>query len=440
MPTATGTPAVHPLPLRTRLAGSLGLAVGSLSRRVGAGSGGVIGGRVSLAIDPDALRRLGAGRRSVLVTGTNGKTTTTRLLAVALETTGPVATNLGGANLPAGIVTALARSAPGLDAAIEVDEAYLEAVAGSLRPEVVCLLNLSRDQLDRINEVRMLAARWRRAVASLPEATVIANADDPVVAWSAMEAHRVLWVAAGTGWTLDATGCPACGGRIRFAAGGWSCDCGLARPTPDVTIEGDVVTGPGTDRTTLHLGLPGRFNRANAAVALTAAGLLGRARESAAAAMEAVTDVSGRYRTTAVAGVPTRLLLAKNPAGWAELLGIIGAPPAPVVVAINARVADGRDPSWLWDVEFERLAGRVVVATGERCRDLAVRLRYAGVEHETVPDLAVAVRRAAAVAAAATGTGSPMAASAPEQGSAPVDVIANYTSFQQLLALSRSRG
>ena len=427
------------LPLRTRVAARLGPAVGDLSRRLGAGSGGVIGGRVTLALDHNALPRMAAGRRVALVSGTNGKTTTTRLLARAVGTLGPVATNAGGANLPYGLVAALSRAPAGADrAALEIDEAYLGRVAEVVHPEAVVLLNLSRDQLDRINEVRMLAGRWRAATSALrPPVTVVANADDPMVVWGAEKAPRVVWVAAGISWRLDASGCPNCEGRITFGEATWSCPCGFSRPAADVWLEGqEMVTRAGT-RQRLDLALPGRCNRANAAMALVGAEVLGADLAAAAAALADVADVDGRYGVARIAGVDSRLLLAKNPAGWAEIFDFLRPPPAPVAVAINARVADGRDPSWLWDVPFERLAGRKVVATGERCRDLAVRLRYAEVDHETVPDLAAAVRRAGSLAAAG-GPGSLDAAaggagSSPAAG--PVDVVANYTSFQALRRL-----
>ncbi|HET9731083.1 MAG TPA: MurT ligase domain-containing protein [Acidimicrobiales bacterium] len=415
---------------RTKLAARAGQAAGAVSKRVGAGGGSVIGGRVILALDGDALAHLASGHPAVLVSGTNGKTTTTRLLARALEQAGPVVTNTGGANMPAGLAAAMATATPGAYAALEVDEAHLRAVAASVRPRVLCLLNLSRDQLDRVSEVRMLAARWRDAVADLAArdapATVVANADDPMVAWAAGDAENLVWVAAGLSWTLDAGGCPACGGRILFEADGWRCSgCDLRRPRPDLRLENGAVVDADGGKIDFELSLPGRVNRANAVMAAAASraltsGALGLAEALAAAAT--VSEVTGRYGEVVVAGHPARLLLSKNPAGWMEIFDFLSPPPAPVVVAINARVADGRDPSWLWDVPFDRLAGRHVVATGERCRDLAVRLRYAGVEHSTVEDLAGAV-----------------AAGASRAGGRPVDVVGNYTSFQALRRLARDR-
>src|SRR5579871_5697703 len=173
-----------PLPTRTRVAAHAGTVTAALSRRLGRGDGTVIGGRVSLLLDPDALARLGAGHRVSLVSGTNGKTTTTRLLAAALRTAGPVVINPQGSNLPPGLVAGLATAAPGAAAALEVDEAWLGAAADALVPATITLLNLSRDQLDRTAEVRRLADRWR-AVAARATAAVVANADDPLVAWAA---------------------------------------------------------------------------------------------------------------------------------------------------------------------------------------------------------------------------------------------------------------
>ena len=411
------------MPARTRVAAGLGRAVGGASRLAGWGGGGVIGGRVTLLVDPDALTRLAAGRRAVLISGTNGKTTTTRLLAAALATAGPTATNSGGANLPYGLVAALSSAPPGGLAALEVDEAYLGRVADAVRPEVVCLLNLSRDQLDRINEVRMLAGRWRQALEAASGGAgaggpgVVANADDPMVVWAASGATRVVWVGAGLSWRLDATGCPRCEGRIQFTDANWLCgDCGFARPETDVSVDDFAMTDRSGRRQLFTLSLPGRCNRSNAAMAATAASLLGVDEGEALASMEPVSEVTGRYGVARVGGVPARLLLSKNPAGWMEIFDFLRPAPAPVVVAINSQIADGRDPSWLWDVPFERLAGRRVVATGERCRDLAVRLRYAEVDHVMVEDAVAAVVEARRL-------GDP---------SAPVDVVANYTAFQGL--------
>jgi UDP-N-acetylmuramyl tripeptide synthase len=365
------------------------------------------------------LGRLARGRDLALVSGTNGKTTTTSLLRAALSTRGPVATNLLGANLPPGLASALAAAPGSTLGALEVDEAWLKKVVEATVPRAVALLNLSRDQLDRNNEVRMLASSWRRTFgdgASCPLTTVIANADDPMVVWGSGLSRRVRWVGAGLPWTGDASGCPACGGRIGFAADSdWSCaDCDFRRPPLDAWLEAADLVWAGGSRTSMHMSLPGRANLANAAIAIVTAEVMGCDPAAAAAAVGGVSEVVGRYAVVSAGSATARLLLAKNPAGWLEVFDVLRPAPVPVVVAINARIADGRDPSWLWDVPFERLADRLVVATGERSRDLAVRLRYAGVEHRHERDLLRAIAAA---------------------GAGEVDVVANYTSFQQLREL-----
>ncbi len=407
------------LPLRARLAAASGGVVASVSRLLGAGDGTVIGGRVSLTMDPLLLERLAQGHEIALVTGTNGKTTTNRLLGAALATAGPVVANSDGSNLPSGLVTALCGRSGEFRASLEVDEAYLGQVAHTTSPKAILLLNLSRDQLDRISEVRMLAARWHSALASLSRSHVVANADDPIVAWAASAGRRVTWVAAGQPWRSDSTGCPRCEGRIDFEGQVWSCaSCGLARPDPGAWLDGDAMVGTDGGKHEFGLALPGWFNRANAMMAAVGAATMGVPTDRGLAAMASTTDVSGRYQSVTVDGVVARLLLAKNPAGWVAVFDLLHPEPGPVVVAINARVADGRDPSWLWDVPFERLRGRPTMASGERAADLAVRLGYAEVDHEIVHDPLEALRRV---------------------GSGKVDFVGNYTAFQDLRsALRRS--
>jgi len=407
--------------VRARLASATTRVVNAASRRLGRGQGTVAGGRAGLRLDPKLLEHLSAGRQVALVTGTNGKTTTTRLLTVALSCAGDaVVSNETGSNMPPGHVAALAGSHAD-HAVLEVDEVYLPRVLTATGAVVVVLLNLSRDQLDRTNEVRMVAGRWRAALAAAPHTHVVANADDPLVVWGAGVARDVHWVGAGLRWQLDAVGCPACEGRIEFGEGGWSCaGCGFARPEPEATL---VLSADGTasgvwaDGRThpVGLALPGRFNQANALMAAVAAEACGVDARAALDAMAQVDEVAGRFTVRTFGDVEARLMLAKNPAGWDELLDLVAGSDAPLVVSINARVADGADPSWLWDVPYERLAGRSVVATGDRFRDLSVRLRYAGVAHTTEPDPVQAVRKAA------DGT------------HAVVDVIGNYTAFHDLL-------
>jgi UDP-N-acetylmuramyl tripeptide synthase len=260
----------------------------------------------------------------------------------------------------------------------------------------------------------------------------VANADDPMVAWAARGARRVRWVGAGQVWHDDAVGCPACGGQIEFGAGGkWACDrCDFARPEPEAWLEGEDLVLAGGARRRLALGLPGGFNRANAVMAAVAAcsmlGVSDAAGElldlaeldTVLARIASVDEVAGRYSVAQRSGRPVRLLLAKNPAGWTAIFDLLDEEPTPpdvVVVAINARIADGLDASWLWDVPFERLGGRRVIATGDRRLDLAVRLRYAEVEHLVVADPLDALDRASA-----------------ESSGTRVDFLANYTAFAEL--------
>ncbi len=386
-----------------------------LSRTLGRGSGTVAGGRVGLAIDPGLLGTLSAGRRVALVSGTNGKTTTTRMLVAALSgpSSGAVASNDTGANMPAGHLSALVASPDAPAAVLEVDEGYLGRLIEETRPRVVVLLNLSRDQLDRIAEVRMLVDRWRTALGGQPRpdlhggvdpapTVVVANADDPMVVWAASAAPVVHWVGAGQVWRNDAVGCPSCGGVIDFGPdGAWACArCGLERPERRAWVEGSVLVTAGGDRLSMEIGLPGQFNRANAAMAAVAATEMGDdvapapSLAEALHALSVVDQVAGRFSSTVRNGRPVRLLLAKNPAGWTAIFDLLDetAPEGgPVVLSVNARVADGLDTSWLWDVPFERLAGRPVIATGDRRLDLAVRLRYAEVGCTVVGDPLVAL-------------------------------------------------
>ena len=423
---------------RSRLAVAATRAVGATSRHLGIGGGSVVGGRVGLAIEPKLLVELTEGRHVSLVSGTNGKTTTTRLLAASLQTRGPVATSSAGSNLPGGLVSALSEAPLDAPAVLEVDEGHLPAVAASVGPGVMVLLNLSRDQLDRVSETRMLAERWRKMLSALEETVAVANCDDPLVTWAAGGAAKVVWVAAGQLWHADSTGCPWCGERVAFEVG-WRCTgCGEKRPTPDASLDGRFLETTDGRRLEIRLELPGRCNFANAAMAATAAGLLGVDESLALDAMAHVTDVEGRYATVSFDGYAARMLLAKNPAGWAELMDLLDGGRSAVVVGINARVADGHDPSWLWDVEFERLRGRFVVATGERAADLGVRLRYAGVEHATVPDQFHALSVAAAkpmdpsdgrLEYAEDSDGRPGYAGNSDRR---LEYVGNYTAFQEL--------
>ena len=383
-------------PLRTRLAISAGKLAAATSKIAGRGEGMIIGGKVALAISPNALHDLSQGRVAALVSATNGKTSTTRLLATAMSQGGPISSPTTGANMTEGAVWALATGAPGAQAVLEVDEAYLPRIVKETRPKVVLLANLSRDQLDRMSEVAMLARKWRKMIEENPEVLIIANADDPIVVFAAEKAKKIVWVGAGQAWTADSSVCPECGTLLTRDEKTWSCSgCGRKRPTPSWNFEWKATKGktsatavsPSGEKFNLsHLSLPGRFNASNATMALAACSELGYNLPKAVELMSTVSAVSGRYAIVQSGALKVRLLLAKNPAGWSELLDIMPPAPTPVIVMINSNHADGRDPSWLWDVPFERLAGRTVIASGNRRRDLAVRLLHAGVDCVVVED------------------------------------------------------
>ncbi len=372
----------------------------------------MIGGLIALQIAPDIMTQLGRDRRTVLVTGTNGKSTTTRMTAAALAELGRVVTQADGANMDAGIVAALSvdRAAP--LAAIEVDELHLPHVADALNPAAVVLLNLSRDQLDRVGEINMIERKLREGMARHPDTVLIANCDDVLITSIAYDHPNVVWVSAGSGWAVDATSCPRSGEPIVWEGNHWrSTGADFQRPDPQWWVDAEYLCGPDGLKLPLHLALPGRANRGNAAQAVAAAVALGGRAETAAQAAGTVREIAGRYRTVQVGEHSARLLLAKNPAGWQEALSMIDPDATGLVIAVNGQVPDGEDLSWLWDVRFEHFEGTQVVAAGERATDLGVRLTYAGVEHTTVPNPLRAI------------------ASCPP---GRVEVLANYTAFRDL--------
>ncbi len=372
----------------------------------------MIGGLIALRIDPTIMTQLGRGRRTVLVTGTNGKSTTTRMTAAALGALGPVATQADGANMDAGIVAALNAHRAAPLAAIEVDELHLPHVADALDPAAVVLLNLSRDQLDRVGEINMIERKLRAGMARHPEAVLIANCDDVLITSIAYDHPNVVWVAAGSGWAVDASSCPRSGEPIVWEGEHWrSTGADFERPEPDWWVDEEHLHGPDGVKLPLHLALPGRANRGNAAQAVAAAVALGVWAETAAEATATVREIAGRYRSVRVGEHTARLLLAKNPAGWQEALSMIDPAATGLVIAVNGQVPDGEDLSWLWDVRFEHFEGTQVVASGERATDLAVRLTYAGVDHTTVADPLRAI-----------------SSCPPGQ----VEVLANYTAFRDL--------
>jgi lipid II isoglutaminyl synthase (glutamine-hydrolysing) len=406
-----------------------GRVAGVASRLARRGTGASIRGKVMLKLDPSALSKLLSGKRIAVVSGTNGKTTTTHFLAAALRESLPAGTNrlvhnADGANLHHGLASALSQHPDADIAILESDERVVGDVIRLGRPEVLVLLNFSRDQLDRHHEIKSLGRSWRTALADAGQdgPVVVANADEPLVVWAALAAKQVIWVDTSTTWTQDSSLCPECDANLiriqpdpRSGLGGdWYCtSCDLARPKGDYRVESGTIVDRTQQVWDPQLSVPGVFNVSNAACALAAAELMGVDPRTALRGMRTVTSPAGRFGTARFGTTTARLLLAKNPAGWAEALPL--AQTQTVVLAIDSAAADGRDVSWLWDVDYERLAGRTVIATGRRAQDLAVRLRYAEVEYRCIPDLAAALA----------------------DHSKPVDVIATYTPFQRLRRMGR---
>lgn len=402
---------------RTAVATTAATLATTASRATGRGAGGMIGGLIANAIDPTIMQNLAKQRPAILVTGTNGKSTTTRMLAAAVRTEHSVATNDGGDNMDAGIISALLAGKDASHLVLEVDELHVPHVADNLNPTALVLLNLSRDQLDRVGEINKIERALRGAVEAHPDMLIIANCDDVLMTSVAYDAKNVIWVSAGAGWMGESVTCPRTGGHIVREGEDWHAVKPLAdgrefrHPTPTWAVTEEGLASPGgVDK--LQLALPGQANRGNAAQAVAAAvEAFGVDRHKAIAAAESVDDVAGRYSTITLGNRTIRLLLAKNPAGWQEALSMVDREADGLVIATNGHVADGIDMSWLWDVRFEDFDDLPVKAAGERGTDLAVRLVYADISHELIPDPLTAIQ------------------SCPE---GRIEVLANYTAFRDL--------
>ena len=374
-------------------------------------------GRVVRMIAPGTMRTLAARLPSgtVVITGTNGKTTTSRLISHILALAGVSSVhNRAGANLAAGIVTALVQQATlrgqvrGDVGVFEVDEATLPVVQPALRPRMVVLTNLFRDQLDRYGEIDLVAGRWDAALSGAEGPAVIFNADDPLVASVAGRAtgRRVAFGIEDDACSLgtlehaaDARYCYRCGVPYVYRAiyfghmGVYRCErCGAARPVPDVAarevevrgLEGSafaLATPQGATR--VRTSLPGVYNLHNILAAAACCLEMGVPLEAVARGIERFAPAFGRAERVRIHGRDAVLLLAKNPAGFNEVLRTVlrDDQDTVVLIAINDLTADGRDISWLWDVDFEMLAGHIrrAVLSGIRAHDMDLRLKHAGV-------------------------------------------------------------
>lgn len=415
-----------------------GRTAGFLSRRLGVGGGTTLPGLVAQHLDPTLVPTLCARmeRGVLLITGTNGKTTTARMLARLLQAAGWQSIhNRAGANLVAGIATALLYASDwqgrphGDSGLFEVDEAHLPQAVALCRPRLVLLHNLFRDQLDRYGEVDYVAGRWGEALRALPpEAHVVLNADDPAVAdlghdLSAQVCYYGMNLSdVGSPMpdhTADAQFCRRCGAPYRYAPayyghiGRYRClRCGHQRPQPHVYLaaweptgsgaaRGHLVTPEGSHEITLPL--PGLYNAYNVLGAITAALALKLDLAQALAALASFRAAFGRLEHIPAAGREVLIALIKNPVGAGQVIHMLTQNDrrGTYLIVINDRIADGTDVSWLWDADFELLAGRVdaVTVSGTRAHDMAMRLKYAGVEKDRITveaDLAQAFDRALA--------------------------------------------
>ena len=401
------------------LAIATGKLAGFASKRARRGGGTALPGLVAERVDRNLLPRLTArlGRGSILVTGTNGKTTTSGMLAAIARAAGwQTVHNHSGSNLMRGLIATLIERSDLLGrlpdeerslGIFEVDEATLLHAIPAIRPRAVVFTNLFRDQLDRYGEVDAIVDVWRRALKRLsPDAAVVLNADDPSVAGlSATYAGKALFYglddrrhAAEVEHAADARWCHACGSEYRYDAlyyghiGLWECPgCGVHRPNPQISagqvdmdvagqaaLQLDVQSG----RLGLTLPLSGLYNVYNALAATAGAHVLGLPLDAIEAGLASLHAAFGRQEQFFVDGREVRVLLCKNPAGANQILRTIVAEPGDkhVLILLNDGIADGRDISWIWDVDYELLARqtRLAVASGRRATDLALRLKYAG--------------------------------------------------------------
>ncbi|HEU4450460.1 MAG TPA: MurT ligase domain-containing protein [Gaiellaceae bacterium] len=409
-------------------------AAGRLSRLAGRGGGTTLPGKILATVDPDALRTLASRLPlgSALLSATNGKTTTAAIVAEILHGRVRLAHNRAGANLVSGVASALLEHPAAELGLFEVDEGAFPDVARRVDPRSVCLANLFRDQLDRYGELELVAGRWRGAVAALPsDAWVVANADDPLVADIARGREAALRFGLDDPraarerlpHAADSKYCVVCGTPYDYAAayvghlGDWRCPrCGLARPPLDVTareieLDGlarvafDLVTPGGTRR--VELALPGLYNVYNAVAAASLALVLGSTLDEIEAGIARFRAAFGRFERIPAGDRTVLLLLVKNPAGANEVVRtlVAGGAPRLVVVALNDEIADGRDVSWIWDVDFEPLLAGLerIVVTGSRAHELALRFKYGGLDPaaiEVVPDLETALDRGLALSPA----------------------------------------
>ena len=416
---------VHYARPRMRLAAEIAAAraVAGLSRLVGAGAGMTVPGKLLSKLDPGAIDRLAARlpAGTAVVSATNGKTTTAAMVAEILRPRFRLAHNHSGANLVSGVASTLLAAGGAELGLLEVDEGALPEVMRRVRPRAVLLGNLFRDQLDRYGELELIAERWRAAVDALPQSTIVVlDADDPQVGSLGTGVHYGLddpsVARPALQHAADSKYCIRCGTPYDYAAayvghlGDYRCPkCGHARPPLQVAARAielhgleraafDLVTPDGTRR--VELALPGLYNVYNAVGAAALAQALGASLDEVVDGLGRFSAAFGRFERIPVDDRRLLLLLIKNPAGANEAVRTLveGRPPRIAVIALNDAIADGRDVSWIWDVDFEPLLPELdrLVATGGRAAELALRFKYGGLDEDAIevePDLARALDR-----------------------------------------------
>jgi UDP-N-acetylmuramyl tripeptide synthase len=402
-------------------------AASRLSRLAGTGGGTTLPGKLLWKLDPRAIDALAARlpQGAAVVSATNGKTTTTAMAAAILEPSRRLAWNRSGANLVSGVASTLLAERDAELGLLEVDEGALPEVLRRVRPRAVLLGNLFRDQLDRYGELEHIAERWRSATASLPQETaLVVNGDDPQVGALAdghtgavvygiddpRHARPALQHAA------DSRYCIRCGRPYEFAAayvghlGDYRCPaCGHERPplqvrATEIDLDGlhaasfTLETPAGNTR--VRLPLPGLYNVYNALGAAALAQALGTPLDEIRSGLEGFGAAFGRFERIPARDRTILVLLIKNPAGANEVVHTLleGGAPTLLLVALNDAIADGKDVSWIWDVDFEPLLARSerLIASGDRAAELGVRCVYGGLAEEALevePSLARALDR-----------------------------------------------
>ena len=371
--------------MRLKIAVLIAKFAAVLSKRILRRSGETISGRVLLALYPKAITELSKGKKVICISGTNGKTSTTKALVSIISKLGSVATSPSGSNLERGVAAALMQKTD--FAVLEVDELHLSRVIEEAKPKAVLLLNLTRDQLHRMHEVKRVADRWAKSASAAPETLFVGDVDDPFVALALNSAAQSRRISFGGRKHQDGAVCPSCGKYLKWVRDNYKCACGLSNSNPDEIFE----SGSAAFRNATMANIVGKFLGAKPI---------------------AVDEKSLERSVDQVhKGFKANIRLTKNPASWTEALKSVTGQNA--VLIVNAREVDGIDTSWLWDISFSGLSGKRVVVCGERALDIAYRLHVEGIEAEVSSSFNDAISKF--------------------ESGASVHVLAAYTAFHELV-------